>query len=215
MTNEEIELVPDELLGYRTIDPAVDRAAAEASERLAERAWTEGGADVAYATADSPFGPLLVAMTRRGLGRLAYPTETPDEVLQELSSRLSPRMVESMAATDQVRRELDEYFAGRLHDFTVRVDLSLVRGFTLAILRATSRIPFGSVSTYREVATKAGNAAAVRAAGNALGSNPIPIVVPCHRVLRTGGGLGGYTGGLDCKVKLLQLEGVDPDALWR
>ena len=213
MTNEEN--LPPELVMHRTADGGVDRAAADAAVRFAERAWTEGGADVAYATVDSPFGPLLVAMTRRGLGRLAYPTETPDRVLEDLSARLSPRMVESRVATDEVRRELDEYFDGRLRRFGVRVDLSLVRGFTLAILEATSRIPFGSVSTYREVATKAGNAAAVRAAGNALGSNPIPIVVPCHRVLRTGGGLGGYTGGLERKVELLRLEGVDPGALWR
>jgi methylated-DNA-[protein]-cysteine S-methyltransferase len=213
MTNEET--VPDELLQHRGIDSRVELAAAGAAGRLTERAWAEGGADLAYGTVDSPFGSLLVAMSRRGLSRLAYPTETPDRILEDLSARLSPRLVESRAATDDVRRELDEYFDGRLRRFRVPVDLSLVRGFTVAILEATSRIPFGSVSTYRGVATEAGNPAAVRAAGNALGSNPIPIVVPCHRVLRTGGGLGGYTGGLERKIELLRLEGVDPETLWR
>ena len=107
-----------------------------------------------------------------------------------------------------MRRELGEYFEGKRRDFDVPVDLSLSRGFARKVLSATARIPFGSLSTYREVAAEAGNIKATRAAGNALGSNPIPIVVPCHRVVRTGGGLGGYTGGLDRKRALLRLEGA-------
>jgi methylated-DNA-[protein]-cysteine S-methyltransferase len=120
-------------------------------------------------------------------------------------------VIEAPERTDEVRRELDEYFAGRRRTFAVPIDWALVRGFAGAVLEATSRIPFGSVSSYREVAAEAGSPNAYRAAGNALGSNPVPIVVPCHRVLHAGGGLGGYTGGLDRKRFLLRLEGVLPD----
>jgi len=116
-------------------------------------------------------------------------------------------MLEAPARLDDVRRELDEYFEGRRRDFDLPIDLALVRGdFARRLLEATARIPFGSTASYRDMAEAAGNVRAVRAAGNALGANPIPIVVPCHRVLRTGGALGGYTGGLDRKRRLLALE---------
>jgi methylated-DNA-[protein]-cysteine S-methyltransferase len=184
----------------------------ERSRRLAARfadwAAEHGEVDVAYGFVDSPFGPLLVALTRRGLVRLDYPDRDFDLELEDLAARVSPRIVESSNATEAVRRQLDEYFDGRRRRFDVPADLSLSEGFSRRILSATARIPFGSVATYREVATEAGNPKATRAAGNALGSNPIPIVVPCHRVVRTGGGLGGYTGGLDRKVALLRLEGA-------
>jgi methylated-DNA-[protein]-cysteine S-methyltransferase len=156
----------------------------------------------------SPFGDLVVATTRRGLVRLAYPNEDRDQVLEKLASALSPRVLEAPARLDRVRRELDEYFDGRRRRFDFPVDYALTGGFTRKVLRATARIPFGSLSTYTEVAGRAGNPRAYRAAGNALGSNPIPIVVPCHRVVHTGGGLGGYTGGLDRKRFLLSLEGA-------
>ena len=179
-----------------------------ALERVRERADAEGLLDIAYADVDSPLGPLLAARTSRGLACLAYEDVQRDAWLERLA-RLSPRMLEAPAQLDDVRLELDEYFEGRREHFDIPVDLSLVRGpFGRRILEATAAIPFGGVSTYRGVAEAAGNAAAVRAAGNALGSNPIPIVVPCHRVLRTGGTVGGYTGGLDRKLRLLQLEGV-------
>jgi methylated-DNA-[protein]-cysteine S-methyltransferase len=167
---------------------------------------------VAYGWAESPFGSLLVAVTRKGLIRLSYPAPGPDQRVDELSRAVSPRVLEFAPATDEVRRQLDEYFEGRRRRFDVPVDLSPVQGFTGRVLRATAAIPYGSLRTYREVATRAGNPAATRAAGNALGSNPVPIVVPCHRVVRTGGGLGGYTGGLDRKRTLLSLEGVVPAA---
>jgi methylated-DNA-[protein]-cysteine S-methyltransferase len=189
----------------------IEKAAERAARRFAETAWDRRALDVAYTEVNSPFGPLLVAVTRRGVVRVAYPNERPDDVLEELSERLSPRVLESARATDQVRHELDEYFAGDRRRFGTKVDLALTHGFTTDVLRETCRIPFGSVRTYRDVATSAGRPAAVRAAGNALGSNPIPIVVPCHRVVRTGGGLGGYTGGLERKVTLLTLEGVLQD----
>jgi methylated-DNA-[protein]-cysteine S-methyltransferase len=173
---------------------------------LTERAAAEGLLDVAYATVDSPLGELLVAATPRGLVRLSYGAE--GEVLEDLAGRLSPRILEAPARLDEVRRELDEYFDGRRSEFDLPIDWSLTRGFTGKVLRATARIDFGKTSTYAEVAGRAGSPRAVRAAGNALGANPIPVVVPCHRVLRTGGALGGYTGGVERKEFLLRLEGV-------
>jgi len=184
------------------------KAAAAAAGRFAERAAAEGLTDVAYATVDSPFGALLVASTARGLVRVAFRPEPADEVLDELSRRISPRVLEAPGMLDAIRRELDEYFAGARRDFDVALDWRLSRGFAERVLRATARIPYGSVSTYMSMATAAGNPRAYRAAGNALGSNPIPIVVPCHRVLATGGGLGGYGGGLPMKKALLELEGA-------
>jgi methylated-DNA-[protein]-cysteine S-methyltransferase len=176
---------------------------------LAGRAEAEGLVDVAYASVDSPLGPLVVAATPRGLVRVAYTDRsTPDEVLEELAARVSPRVLESPRRVDPVRRELDEYFAGRRREFDTPVDWSQLSGFTRKVLRATARIGFGDTSTYAGVATQAGSPRAVRAAGNALGANPIPVVVPCHRVLRTGGALGGYAGGSERKEFLLRLEGV-------
>jgi len=177
---------------------------------LARRAADEGLLDVAYGTFESPLGRLTVMVTPRGLVRLSYPGEGIDGQLQEIADRVSPRILEAPERTDDVRRQLDAYFAGRRHAFDVPIDWRLVRGFAGDVLRATARIPFGGVSSYREVATAAGSPNAYRAAGNALGSNPVPIVVPCHRVLHAGGGLGGYTGGLERKRYLLQLEGVLP-----
>jgi methylated-DNA-[protein]-cysteine S-methyltransferase len=179
-----------------------------AAERFADRAAEAGLLDVAYALVDSPVGTLLAAQTPRGLVELAYGGENPDALLAELSSKLSPRVLEAPAKLDDVRRQLDEYFEGRRTGFEVPIDWSLSRGFTQRILQATARVPFGQLATYRDVAAKAGNERAVRAAGNALGSNHMPIVVPCHRIVRTGGALGGYTGGLERKEFLLKLEGV-------
>jgi methylated-DNA-[protein]-cysteine S-methyltransferase len=175
---------------------------------IARRAAAEGLLDVAYATHDSPLGRLTLVVTPRGLVRLSYPGEAIDAQLEELAARLSPRILEAPERTDAVRRELDDYFAGRRHAFSVPIDWRLVRGFAADVLRATARIPFGRVASYRDVAADAGSPNAYRAAGNALGSNPVPIVVPCHRVLHAGGGLGGYTGGLERKRYLLTLEGV-------
>jgi methylated-DNA-[protein]-cysteine S-methyltransferase len=170
------------------------------------RAEREGRVEVAYGEADSPLGRLLVAVTARGLVRLAYPGEV--DVLEELADGVSPRILRLPGRTDEIRRELEEYFEGRRQRFEFPVDWALTGGFTRKVLRATARIPFGNLSTYREVASRAGSDRAYRAAGNALGSNPIPIVVPCHRVVHSGGGLGGYTGGLQRKEFLLTLEGA-------
>jgi methylated-DNA-[protein]-cysteine S-methyltransferase len=175
---------------------------------IAERAADEGLLDVAYTSVDSPLGPLVVAATPNGLVRVSY-TEFrgEDDVLEDLARRVSPRVLEAPARLDGVRRELDEYFEGRRERFDTPIDWSHLAGFTREVLRATAKIPFGDVSTYAGVAQAAGSPRAVRAAGNALGANPMPVVVPCHRVLRTGGSLGGYTGGLERKEFLLRLEG--------
>ena len=176
---------------------------------VAGRADEEGLLDVAYASVDSPLGPLVVAATPKGLVRVAYSDfRAEDEVLEELARRVSPRVLEAPARLDGVRRELDEYFDGRRRRFDTPVDWSYLAGFTREVLRATAAIRFGEVSTYAGVAEAAGSPRAVRAAGNALGANPMPVIVPCHRVLRTGGSLGGYTGGLERKEFLLRLEGM-------
>jgi methylated-DNA-[protein]-cysteine S-methyltransferase len=165
--------------------------------------------DVAYATLDSPVGTLLLASTSKGLVRLAYIDYTEeDAVLADLAARVSPRVLASPRKLDEPRRELEQYFAGAREHFELLLDLRLTRGFGRRVLQATAQIPFGSVSTYKQVATEAGSPRAHRAAGNALGSNPLPIVVPCHRVLHSSGGLGGYTGGLERKRLLLEVAGV-------
>ena len=186
-------------------------ASPEALAALPERALRDGLLDVGYGYVDSPLGRLTVAATPRGLLRVAYPSNDPDYVLEELAEKVSPRLLEAPAFIDDVRRELDEYFDGRRQRFDLPLDWTLTRGFVRRVLRATARIDYGNVRSYRDVARSAGNERAVRAAGNALGSNPMPVVVPCHRVVRTGGGLGGYTGGVERKEFLLGLEGVVQD----
>ena len=174
--------------------------------RLAERAAEEALLDVAYAPVASPFGALIVAATHAGIVRLAFANEARDAVLDDLASRLSPRLLEAPARLDAARRELDEYFDGERTRFDLTLDWALTTGFRREILTATSRIPYGETATYRSVATAAGNPRAVRATGTALATNPIPILVPCHRVLRSDGALGGYRGGVERKDELLRLE---------
>lgn len=191
-------------------DSAGDEALAE---EFLHRAEQEGLLDVAYAETDSPVGRLLLVTTPRGLVRVSFPIETPEKVLEELAGSVSPRILESPTKLDQARRELDRYFEGRLHDFDLPLDWQLTHGFYRKVLRATARIPYGQTRSYKQMAAKAGSQRAVRAAGSALGSNPLPIIVPCHRVLRTGGALGGYGGGLETKQALLELEGaLEPGA---
>jgi len=187
--------------------PALDRdAAAAAAARFAILAEP----DVAYAVVDTPVGKVVAAQTKRGLATLSYEDGRLDRLLERLSDGLSPRILEAPGRLDEVRRELDEYFEGKRHGFDLKIDLSLIKTpFAKRLLQATARIPFGETRTYRDMATAAGNPLAVRAAGNALGHNPIPIVVPCHRVLRSGGAIGGYTGGLDRKIRLLATEGIE------
>ncbi|MEA2388144.1 MAG: methylated-DNA-[protein]-cysteine S-methyltransferase [Thermoleophilaceae bacterium] len=182
----------------------------EATERLRERALDEGLVSVAYARAESPFGELLVAATSRGLVRVGFlHTESEEAVVAELAERLSPRVLYAPARVDDARRQLDEYFDGRRRRFDLTTDRVLIRGFARAVLAETAKIPYGSYLTYGEVAAEAGNPRAHRAAGSALARNPIPIVIPCHRVLRSGGVIGNYGGGPEMKARLLALEGAN------
>jgi methylated-DNA-[protein]-cysteine S-methyltransferase len=183
-------------------------AAKRAEEKMTKAAIAQDLLDVAYTTVDSPFGEWLVAATPTGLVRLAFTGENFDRVLEDLSNRISPRVLEAPARLDAVKRELGRYFDGKLKRFGVPLDWQLSAGFALRVRKACARIPYGAVSTYKDMASIAGNDRAARAAGNALGSNPLPIVVPCHRVLHSGGGLGGYGGGLPMKQALLELEGA-------
>jgi methylated-DNA-[protein]-cysteine S-methyltransferase len=186
------------------------RAAGAELPDLTAAAAAAGLLDVAYATTDSPVGKLLLAATDRGLVRLAYLDDGDAEpALAELAVSVSPRVMSAPRKLDEPRRELEQYFAGSRRDFDVPVDWSLSHGFGRRVLKATARIPFGSFSSYKAIAAAAGSPHGYRAAGNALGHNPIPIVVPCHRVLHSGGGLGGYTGGLERKRVLLAVEGRD------
>jgi methylated-DNA-[protein]-cysteine S-methyltransferase len=193
----------EDRLAPPTFDPA-DAAAA------ARRFAASAPADVHYALVDSPVGTLVAAATPHGLATLSYEDfhGGVDAVLDSLAAKLSPRMLEAPARLDDVRRELDEYFEGRRREFDLPIDWALASSFSRRVLSATAAIPFGQVSTYGKVAAQAGNPKASRAAGRALGANPIPIVVPCHRVIGAGGRLTGYTGGLHRKVALLEIEGV-------
>jgi methylated-DNA-[protein]-cysteine S-methyltransferase len=188
------------------VGDAVERAAA----RFREQAAGAGLLDIAYGWIDTPVGRLLVAATEDGVVRVSFPHESIDLTLADLARKVSPRILEDGARLELTRRQLGEYFEGRRKSFDLRLDRRLIHGFHRQVLDVTERIPYGSVSTYKKVAEKAGSPRASRAAGNALGSNPIPIIIPCHRVVATGRGLGGYGGGLDKKQLLLDLEGANP-----
>jgi len=174
---------------------------------ISEAAAAAGLLDVAFTTVPSPVGELLIAVTPRGLVRVSYLDGALDATLDALAARVSPRVLAAPRRLDPVRRELDEYFAGARRRFDLALDWRLAQGFGRRVLQATAAIPFGAVSSYGAVAAAAGSPRAARAAGNALGANPLPIVVPCHRILHAGGGLGGYTGGVERKRVLLALEG--------
>jgi methylated-DNA-[protein]-cysteine S-methyltransferase len=189
---------------------ADDRPANDAGPPpLAAAAQAAGLLDVAYVIEDLPVGRVLLAATEIGLVRVAYlgaGGADPDAVLAGLAARISPRVLVAPGRLDEPRRELEDYFAGRRRAFAIPVDRRLMGDFTRRVLAVTAAIPYGSTSTYAAVAARAGSPRGARAAGNALGANPVPIVVPCHRVLASGGGLGGYTGGLERKRILLALE---------
>ncbi|MCD6016139.1 MAG: methylated-DNA--[protein]-cysteine S-methyltransferase [Solirubrobacterales bacterium] len=175
---------------------------------LAGRADAAGLVDVAFERHDSPLGTMLIGATGEGLVRVGLPVEGEDAVLAELAMRVSARVLfASRASVADARRQLDQYFAGRRRRFELELDWRLTKGFRRSVLLATARIPYGTTASYREVATEAGNPKAVRAAGSALAHNPLPILVPCHRVLRSGGELGSYLGGPEAKARLLELEG--------
>ena len=175
-------------------------------DRLVQRATADDLLDIAYTTVDSPVGRLLLAATPRGLVRVAYDVEDHDGVLAGLAERLSPRILRAPDRLDRVVRELDEYFAGGRRTFDVALDLALSHGFRQLVQRHLPEIGYGQTRSYREVAELVGNPKAVRAVGTACATNPLPVVVPCHRVLRADGSLGGYVGGAEAKATLLRLE---------
>jgi methylated-DNA-[protein]-cysteine S-methyltransferase len=178
----------------------------ELHDRLAAAAQRAGILDVAYRTLDSPVGPLLLAATENGLIRVAYASEGHDTVLQTLAKTISPRILLAPARLDVIARELDEYFAGKRRSFDVPLDWRLSAGFRAAVLHRLPDIGYGHTASYATVARLAGNPKAVRAVGSACATNPLPVVVPCHRVIRSDGALGGYLGGVEAKRTLLALE---------
>ena len=182
-----------------------------ALQRFREKAEADGLVDVAYGRVEAPFGDFLAAVTPRGLVRLAFLSRADEgAVVDDLARRLSPRVVYAPERLDDVRRQLDEYFAGERRRFELKLDRAFMGPFSRKVLARTARIPYGRVSTYMQVAAGAGSPRAYRAAGNALATNPIPIVVPCHRVVGSDGSLTGYGGGPERKEALLTLEGARP-----
>lgn len=162
--------------------------------------------DIAYRTVDTPVGILLLAATAQGIVRVAFESEGHDAVLGDLAERVSPRILKAPARMDDAARQLDEYFAHRRTAFNVPLDFRLSKGFRLSVLRHLTDISYGHTESYAEVALATGSPKAVRAVGTACATNPLPVIVPCHRVLRSDGSLGGYLGGLDAKRALLTLE---------
>lgn len=174
--------------------------------RLEAAAEADDALDVGYRTLDTPIGTVLLAATPVGLVRVAFAREGLDAVLESLSVRVSPRVLSAPSRLDAAARQLDEYFSGRRHAFALPLDRQLTAGFRATVLERLTEIAYGATRSYREVAVEAGRPTAVRAVGSACATNPLPIVVPCHRVLRSDGTLGGYLGGLDAKRALLDLE---------
>jgi len=186
--------------------PSDPDALSRLRHRLGLAAEAEGLLDVAYTTVDSPVGTLMLAATRKGLVRVAYDIEDHDRVLDTLSQKVSPRVLRAPQRLDAAARELDEYFGGQRQVFDLPLDLSLSTGFRQLVQRHLPEIGYGQTRTYGQVADLVGNPKAVRAVGTACATNPLPVVVPCHRVLRADGTLGGYVGGPDAKKTLLRLE---------
>jgi methylated-DNA-[protein]-cysteine S-methyltransferase len=177
-------------------------------ERLAAAAARDGLLDVAYTTIDTPVGPLLLAATDKGLVRVAYASQDHDLVLADLAQRVSPRVLRAPGRLSVAARELDEYFAGRRTTFDLPLDLALSSGFRRLVQQHLPDIAYGHTQSYKQVAEIVGNPRAVRAVGTACATNPLPVVVPCHRVLRSDGTLSGYAGGPAAKATLLALEGA-------
>ncbi|BBY77850.1 methylated-DNA--protein-cysteine methyltransferase [Mycolicibacterium parafortuitum] len=186
--------------------PDEDATLRRLHDRLAASAEPSGLLDVAYRTVDTPVGTLLLAATPAGLVRVAYDIEGHDIVLARLAEALSPRILHAPARLDAVARQIDEYFAKRRTSFDVTVDLSLTRGFGRSVVEALRRIDYGRRLSYAEVATAVGSPRAVRAVGSACARNPLPVVIPCHRVVRSDGTSGQYVGGPRAKTALLELE---------
>jgi methylated-DNA-[protein]-cysteine S-methyltransferase len=187
--------------------PARDTAANERLHaRLVAAAERDGILDVAYRTVSTPVGSLLLAGTRQGLVRVAYPSQGHEAALAQLAEQVSPRILNAPGRLDEVARQLDEYFSGGRRVFDVPVDLRLSKGFRRGVLTHLQAIPYGVTESYAQVACAAGSPRAFRAVGTACATNPVPIVVPCHRVVLSDGSFGNYAGGPDAKQTLLTLE---------
>jgi methylated-DNA-[protein]-cysteine S-methyltransferase len=189
--------------------PVDDDAITRLHARLAAAADRDGLLDIAYRTVDSPVGALLIAATPAGLVRVAFSSEGHDAVLQNLSDRISPRLLHAPKRLDAVARQLEEYFSGRRHTFDVPLDFQLSKGFRRVVLgHLAVDVGYGTTTSYGTLARLSGSPGAVRAVGTTCATNPIPVVVPCHRVVRSDGTLGGYRGGPAAKRVLLDLEGA-------
>lgn len=200
----------DERDGDLLPDPIFEVTEAELTtlrDRLVETAGHAGLLDIAYRTIDSPIGPLLIATTEAGIVRIAFEREDHDAVLVDLATEISPRILRTPRRTDQAARQLDDYFHGRRQAFDLDVDIRLVQAFRRKVISALRSTTYGSTVTYASLADAAGSPRAVRAVGSACANNPVPIVVPCHRVTRSDGSIGQYLGGTDAKAFLLSLEG--------
>jgi len=195
-----------------TDTPAIDAETwRRATAAIAQQAEAEGLIDIAFERHDSPLGPIIIAATHEGVVRIGLPAESEDTVLDELAHRISGRVLEApRGAVTQTRGQLDEYFEHRRTAFDVALDWRLTAGFRRQVLSVTTQIPYGQTASYAQVAARAGRPRAMRAAGTALATNPLPIVVPCHRVLKSSGQLGAYRGGPDAKARLIALEAGSP-----
>jgi methylated-DNA-[protein]-cysteine S-methyltransferase len=191
---------------FHSLPLADDETQRRLHARLARAAGAAGLLDVAYRTLDTPVGALLLAATPKGLVRIAFRNEGHDVVLERLAREVSPRILHAPARLDRAAHELDEYFAGKRSAFDLPLDLRLSHGFRRKVLTRLTRIGYGATASYAQIARASGSPHAVRAVGSACATNPVPVVVPCHRVLRSDGTLGGYAGGLDVKRALLKLE---------
>lgn len=183
-----------------TVSPGLDASFREAAARA-------GLLDVGYDVVDSPVGPLLLAATERGLLRISFDPD-PERQLETLARLAGPRVLHAPRAVDAAQRELDDYFEGRRREFDLTLDLRGTTEFTGRVLAELARVPYGHTSTYAELARRAGRPKAARAVGMVMNRNPLPIVLPCHRILGSSGSLVGYGGGLHVKEALLRLEGV-------
>jgi len=191
---------------FGTLPAEDEQVTARLHVRLAAAAAADGILDVAYRTVDTPLGTLLLAATEQGLVRVAYPSQGHDAALAQLAELVSPRILIAPGRLDAVTRQLDEYFAHRRRVFDLPLDLRLAKGFRRSVLGHLLEIPYGITESYAQVASATGSPRAVRAVGTACAANPVPIVVPCHRVVRSDGSFGGYAGGPAAKRALLTLE---------
>ena len=207
------DLTPGKLLAG--LPEAGEQAQRRLRDRLAAAADAAGILDVAYRTIDTPVGSLLLAATGQGLVRVAYPTQNHDAVLDQLAAKVSPRVLRAPARLDAAAREIDEYFAGRPHPLRPAAGPAAVPGFRRQVISRLPGISYGTTASYAAMAAAAGSPRAVRAVGTACAANPLPVVMPCHRVVRSDGSLGGYAGGTEAKQTLLTLEGASAPAAVR